>query len=76
MIKKNPKKRLKNSYAHFSSIAIQMFVIIGIGSYSGVKLDQKYPNTYNLYTICISLVSVILAIVFVIKRIISASKDN
>ncbi len=74
-MKEKPKNQL-NSYARFSGIAIQMFAIIGIGSFVGVKLDEKFPNTHNLYTIILSLSSVILAIFFVIKQILSASKDN
>ena len=72
---KDQKDKL-NSYARFSGIAIQMFAIIGIGTYGGVKLDEFYPNKHNLYTLVLSLLSVILSIVFVIKRIIAASKDN
>lgn len=69
------KKRL-NNYARFSGIAIQMFAIIGIGTYVGVKLDEKFPNKHNLYTVVLSLLSVIMSVVFVIRRIIAASKDN
>ena len=72
---KDQKDKL-NSYARFSGIVIQMFAIIGIGTYSGVKLDENYPNKHNLYTLILSLLSVILSIVFVIRRIIAASKDN
>ncbi len=53
-----------------------MFAIIGIGSFIGVKLDEKFPNKHNIYTIILSLSSVIIAIVFVIKQITSVSKDN
>lgn len=53
-----------------------MFAIIGIGTYAGVKLDERYPNKHNLYTVALSLLSVVLSIVFVIRRIIAASKDN
>jgi hypothetical protein len=51
-----------------------MFAIIGVGTFAGVKLDEKFPNKYNLYTIILSLTSVIFAIVFVIRRIIAGSK--
>ncbi|MFD2822478.1 AtpZ/AtpI family protein [Lacinutrix iliipiscaria] len=64
-----------NNYAKYSSIAIQMFAIIGIGTYAGVKLDEKFPNKHNLYTVVLSLTSVILAVVFVIRRIIANSKE-
>ncbi len=65
-----------NSYARFSGMAIQMFAIIGIGTFIGVKLDEKYPNKYNLYTLILSLGSVIMSIVYVIRRIIAGSKDD
>ena len=76
MNKQKPKKQLKHSYARFSGIAIQMFAIIGIGSYIGVKLDEKYPNKNNLFTISLSLFSVIVAIIYVIRRIIYSSNEN
>ncbi len=72
---KKPEKPL-NNYARFSGIAIQMFVIIAIGTFVGVKLDEKFPNKHNLYTLVLSLSSVILAIVSAIRRIIAASKDD
>ena len=65
-----------NDYARFSSIAIQMLIIIGLGTFIGIKLDEYYPNDYNAYTIILALVSVILSMVYVIRRIIAASKDN
>ena len=69
-------KKQLNNYAKFSGIAFQMFVIIGIGTYTGVKLDQRFPNKYNLYTVFLSLFAVILAIFIVIRRIISSSKND
>lgn len=72
---KKPKKQL-NTYARFSGIAVQMFAIIGVGTYIGVKLDQKYPNKDNLYTLTLSLTSVIASIIYVIRRIIAASKSE
>tara|TARA_R110002051_G_scaffold199848_1_gene266728 strand:- start:118388 stop:118549 length:162 start_codon:yes stop_codon:yes gene_type:complete len=53
-----------------------MFAIIGIGTFLGVKLDAYYSNNNNLCTIILSLISVIISIVYVIKRIIADSKDN
>ncbi len=75
MNQKKPKKQL-NKYARFSGIAFQMMAIIGLGSFAGVKLDERYPNPNNLYTIIVSLASVLISIYFVIKQINSASKDN
>ncbi|WP_281267891.1 AtpZ/AtpI family protein [Xanthomarina spongicola] len=79
MNKKNSQnldKKQLNTYARYSSIAFQMFAIIGIGAFVGVKLDNAFPNKHNLYTIILSLVFVIFAIVFVIRRIIAISKED
>ncbi|RZN84532.1 MAG: AtpZ/AtpI family protein [Winogradskyella sp.] len=82
MEKKHPKKAIReqkerlNTYARFSGIAIQMGAMIAIGTFVGVKLDEKYPNKNNLFTLGFTLGSVIASLVYVIKRIIAASKDN
>ena len=75
----NPKKQNNNplnSYARFSSIAIQMFVIIGVGTFGGIKLDECFQNKNDLFTITLSLISVILSILYVVRSIISSSKDK
>ena len=50
-----------------------MLGIIAAGTYVGVKLDERYPNTSNWFTLGFSLFSVIAAIVYVIRRIIAGS---
>ena len=78
MSDQNQKKKNNtlNSYARFSSIAIQMFVIIGIGTLGGIKLDDYFQNKNDLFTIILSLLSVILSILYVVRSIISSSKDK
>ena len=76
MTSKKPPRKPINNYARFSGIAIQMFVIIGIGTFTGLKLDENYPNKHNLFSVFVSLCSVILAIFIAVRRIIGASKDN
>ncbi|MEM7085958.1 MAG: AtpZ/AtpI family protein [Bacteroidota bacterium] len=58
-----------NNYARFSGIAFQMIAIIALGSYGGVKLDEAYPNKYSLWSIGCSFASVIIAMVYIIRRI-------
>ena len=72
---KDQKDRL-NFYARFSGLVIQMVAIICVGTYIGIKLDENYPNDNNLFTLGFTLGFVIISIVFVIRRIIAASKDN
>ena len=74
--KQNKASRI-NSYARFSGIAFQMFAIIGLGSYGGVKLDENYPNKYSVFTIICSLASVGIAMYYVIKQVTNFSnKEN
>ena len=78
-MKDQEKKLLKkekdqlNSYARYSGLALQMLGIIAAGTYVGVKLDERYPNRSNWFTLGFSLFSVIAAIVYVIRRIIAGS---
>ncbi|WP_262712024.1 AtpZ/AtpI family protein [Formosa maritima] len=65
-----------NSYVKFSGIAFQMIAIIAIGTFIGVKLDENYPNKNNLFTLTFTLSSVIISIIFVIRRIIAGSKED
>ncbi len=70
-----PKNQL-NTYVQFSGLAIQMGAIIAIGTFAGVKLDEKYPNKHNLFTLVLTLTSVITSIIYVIRRIIANSKKE
>ena len=64
-----------SSYARFSNIAFQMIAIIGIGVYAGVKLDEKYPNKYRLFTIFLSLFSIGTALYLVIRQVKDSEKQ-
>jgi Putative F0F1-ATPase subunit Ca2+/Mg2+ transporter len=65
--KKQPPKPL-NDYAKYSGLAVQMAVIIGGGCYGGYKLDAYFNNTKTpIYTIILSLVSIVLAMYVVLK---------
>ena len=74
---KNPKRSSRiRSYARFSGIAIQMIVIIGLGTYGGYKLDEAYPNDYSAYTLICSLSSVAIALYLMIKQATNFSKKK
>jgi len=46
------------SYARYSSLAFQMFAIIGLGIYGGVKLDQWLKIGFPVFTVLLSILSV------------------
>jgi hypothetical protein len=52
-----------------------MVVIIVLGSFGGVKLDELYPNNYSLFTVICSLVSVGIAMYFVVQQV-NSKKDK
>ncbi len=66
---KNPKKSL-NDYAKYSSISIQMVVIILIGAFTGVKLDEWITTETPIFTLLFTVLAVVLAIYYVIKDLI------
>lgn len=71
-----PKKRPLDQFLKFSSIAIQMGVIIGAGAYAGLKLDEYLEKEFPLFTLIFSLVAVFGALYFVIKEVTHLSNDS
>jgi hypothetical protein len=70
-----PQKSNKlDAYAKYSSIAIQMAVIITVGTVGGVKLDEFFEFEFPLLTLILSLFSVILAMYLAIKDVIKYNK--
>ncbi|MCH2193822.1 AtpZ/AtpI family protein [Kordia sp.] len=59
----------------FTGIAFQMAVVIGLGVYLGMWLDEKYPNKHKLFTVVCSLVFVSLSIWQVIRQLKKFNKD-
>jgi len=53
-----------------------MIAIIGVGCYGGIKLDEAFPNTYSLWTISSCLVAVVIAMVYVIRRVTPKKEQN
>lgn len=66
MSSRNPKNQLSD-YARYSSIAIQMLVIIAGGIFGGFKLDEYLDFKFPIFTVVFSFVSVALAIYISIK---------
>jgi len=71
---KSPNNNAYKSYAKYSSIAVQMLAIILIGVFGGIKLDEWISWEFPIFTTVFSIVSVILAIYYVIRDLIK--KDN
>jgi ATP synthase protein I len=63
------------NYARYTSIGIQMLVIIILGVFGGYKLDQ-YLGTLPLLTIILSFAGVSLAIYHAIKDLLKNGKKD
>lgn len=61
------KKPLLHNYFRYSSIGLQMLTIILLGVYLGLRIDGWINKDSYLFTIILSLGSVILAIYIVTK---------
>jgi hypothetical protein len=68
--KSKPSKEKRSpleSYARYSSLAFQMFAIIGLGVFGGLKLDQWLKIGFPVFTLLLSFLSVVAAIYTAIK---------
>jgi len=63
---RKPKKEL-DSYVRYSNIAFQMAAIIGIGVFSGVKLDGLLAWKTPVFTLVFSILSVAAAIYVAVR---------
>jgi len=52
-----------------------MIVIIVLGTWGGVKLDEKFPNKYSVGTIVCSMASVTIAMVYAVMQAKKFNKD-
>jgi F0F1-type ATP synthase assembly protein I len=73
--KRNKKKQL-NSYIRYSSLTTQMAAIIAAGTFFGNYLDQVNNTNSKTYTITLSLISIFLALYYVIKKIINQNEKK
>lgn len=61
------RKKPLNDYAKYSAMGFQIVIIIFIGVFGGYKLDKFLDLSFPIFTILLSLLSVVLAIYFVVK---------
>tara|TARA_B100001287_G_scaffold141563_1_gene119091 strand:- start:24084 stop:24311 length:228 start_codon:yes stop_codon:yes gene_type:complete len=69
------KRESFKNYARFSAIAIQMGGTIFAGAYLGKWLDSKYPMDKNWFTIILTLLSVAVAIISLLKQVNKLNKE-
>lgn len=62
-----PKKKL-DDFIRYSSLAFEMIVIMGIGVFAGVKIDQWLGLGFPAFTLILMILSVIGAIYYAIRK--------
>lgn len=73
-VKNQSPQKQPNNYFKYTNMAIQMAVIIGIGSWGGLKLDEYFLNKSPVFTIILSLVSIFAAMYISLKDFIKPGK--
>lgn len=69
------KKKSLASYTRYSSIAFEMLIIILIGVFGGLKLDEWLKLSVPVFTIIFSILAVILSIYTVTRDLLKSKKD-
>jgi F0F1-type ATP synthase assembly protein I len=71
----NDNKKI-SKFARFSSVGIQMGVIIALFTWLGTYLDDKYQSSTAWWTLGLSLFGVVAGLTLVIKEVIKMSKED
>jgi F0F1-type ATP synthase assembly protein I len=69
-------KKSFNTFARFSSVGIQMGVVIALFTWLGTYLDAKYQNKTPYWSVGLSLFGVLAGLTLVIREVIQLSKKN
>lgn len=67
MESKPPKKPL-NKYLKLTGIGLQMGLTIYLAAYFGKKLDTMYPNERNWYTVGLTMLGVVVAMISIVRQ--------
>ena len=76
MDNQNPKKQTNNKWLALINIPIQMGVIIFLFAYLGNWLDEKYPNTHNVFVKILTLVGVAIAFYNINRQLKDINKSS
>ncbi|HWS60485.1 MAG TPA: AtpZ/AtpI family protein [Flavobacterium sp.] len=72
----NPKKQTNNKWLALINIPIQMGAIIFLFSYFGDWLDEKYPNSHNIFVKILTLVGVAIAFYNINRQLKDINKSS
>lgn len=64
-----PKKEGLNRFIKYSTMGFEMAIIIGLGTWAGVALDEYFGNETPGFTVGLALFSVLGSLYLFIKRV-------
>lgn len=70
------KKKSLDSYTRYTNIAFQMLIIILVGVFGGIKLDQWLKMSFPVFTVILSVLAVILSIYTVTRDLLKHNKGR
>jgi F0F1-type ATP synthase assembly protein I len=65
-----------SKYARYSSLVIQMGVVIGFFTWLGTYLDKKYATETPWWTLGLSLFGVFTGLYLIIREVLNTSKED
>jgi len=74
--KPDEKRNDVNEYAKYSSISMQMIIIILLGVFGGRELDKLTQFKFPVFTVVLSISSVFLAMYIIIKDLLKPKNKN
>ncbi len=69
MEKKNKKNNPLKFYAQYSSLALQMVIIIVAGAFGGKELDEWLQWGFPVFTLVLTILAVVIAIIYGMREI-------
>ena len=72
----DPKKQTNNKWLALINIPIQMGAIIFLFAYLGNWLDEKYPNSHNIFVKILTLVGVAIAFYNINRQLKEINKSS
>jgi len=63
------KDKKPNSFISFSGLAFEMLAFLLLGLWAGYKLDEYFATENGVYTVTLSLLSIVAAMIYVIRKL-------
>jgi hypothetical protein len=75
MLEEDSKKKV-NTYLKFTSIGLQMAILVTAAAFGGRWLDEKQENETPIWTLVLILLSIFASLYQIIREVIKMGKDN